>query len=59
MRHDLRIQPRCIWSGKCCYWNCLSDMQGPIYKAIEWLDHQGMELIEQVSLSLVIAVPLS
>ena len=29
-------------------------MQGPIYKAIEWLDHQGMDLIEQVRLVLML-----
>ncbi len=26
----------------------LTDAQGPIYKAIEWLDTQGMDIIEQV-----------
>ena len=24
----------------------LPDMQGPVYQAIEWLDHEGMDLIE-------------
>ena len=30
-------------------------MQGPIYKAVEWLDHQGMDLIEQVNLYIMLA----
>ncbi len=29
----------------------VADVQGPIYKAIEWLDHEGMDLIEQVIIS--------
>ena len=34
-----------------CAYKVLPNMQGPIYQAIEWLDHEGMNLIEQVSTS--------
>jgi predicted class III extradiol MEMO1 family dioxygenase len=29
--------------------NSLPEIQGPIHKSIEWLDHAGMDIIESVS----------
>ena len=51
--HACRASKGMSTLGLSCQCTCemLPDVQGPIYKAIEWLDHEGMDLIEQASFS--------